>query len=240
MRDKVPPEVFTKPYTNPVGGTPENVRANLREALRLLQGGRLRDARPASSSTPRPASRSPSSSCSTIRASSASCCSTSPRWSGSASTSRCAPSTTRNTRTALRNWDFDIIIDVWGAVAVARQRAARLLGLAGRRSARLAQLRRHQESGGRRADRARHLRQGPRRAGRRHQGARPRAAVESLRRAAMDLRQACAPRAGTVSAGPRRMPKYGAVGVPDDLVVGRGAGRQDGIALVSRHRAATR
>jgi microcin C transport system substrate-binding protein len=37
VRDKVPPEVFTKPYANPVGGTPENVRANLREALRLLK-----------------------------------------------------------------------------------------------------------------------------------------------------------------------------------------------------------
>ena len=37
VRDKVPPEVFTTPYTNPVGGTPENVRDNLREALRLLQ-----------------------------------------------------------------------------------------------------------------------------------------------------------------------------------------------------------
>jgi microcin C transport system substrate-binding protein len=37
VRDKVPPEVFTKPYTNPVGGTPENVRANLREASRLLR-----------------------------------------------------------------------------------------------------------------------------------------------------------------------------------------------------------
>jgi microcin C transport system substrate-binding protein len=37
LKDKVPPEVFTKPYTNPVGGTPENVRANLREALRLFK-----------------------------------------------------------------------------------------------------------------------------------------------------------------------------------------------------------
>jgi microcin C transport system substrate-binding protein len=35
--DSIPPEVFTKPYANPVGGTPENVRANLREALRLLK-----------------------------------------------------------------------------------------------------------------------------------------------------------------------------------------------------------
>ena len=37
VRDKVPPEVFTTPYTNPVGGNPENVRANLREGMRLLK-----------------------------------------------------------------------------------------------------------------------------------------------------------------------------------------------------------
>ena len=37
VRDKVPPEVFTTPYTNPVGGNAENVRSNLREALRLLR-----------------------------------------------------------------------------------------------------------------------------------------------------------------------------------------------------------
>ncbi len=37
VRDKVPPEVFTTPYTNPVGGNPEAVRANLREATRLLK-----------------------------------------------------------------------------------------------------------------------------------------------------------------------------------------------------------
>jgi microcin C transport system substrate-binding protein len=37
VRDKVPPEVFTTPYANPVGGSPEAVRANLREAMRLLR-----------------------------------------------------------------------------------------------------------------------------------------------------------------------------------------------------------
>jgi microcin C transport system substrate-binding protein len=37
LRDKVPPEVFTTPYANPVAGTPENVRANLREGMRLLR-----------------------------------------------------------------------------------------------------------------------------------------------------------------------------------------------------------
>jgi microcin C transport system substrate-binding protein len=37
MKDKVPPSVFTTPYRNPVNGSPEAVRANLREAVRLLQ-----------------------------------------------------------------------------------------------------------------------------------------------------------------------------------------------------------
>lgn len=37
VRDKVPAEVFTKPYRNPVGGDPEAVRANLRESMRLLK-----------------------------------------------------------------------------------------------------------------------------------------------------------------------------------------------------------
>jgi microcin C transport system substrate-binding protein len=37
VRDKVPPEVFTTAYTNPVNGDPQRVRANLREALKLLK-----------------------------------------------------------------------------------------------------------------------------------------------------------------------------------------------------------
>ncbi len=37
VKDKVPPEVFTTAYTNPVGGNPENVRNNLREAAKLLK-----------------------------------------------------------------------------------------------------------------------------------------------------------------------------------------------------------
>jgi microcin C transport system substrate-binding protein len=45
LRDKVPPEVFTTPYQNPVNGNPENVRSNLREAARLLKeaGFEIRD-----------------------------------------------------------------------------------------------------------------------------------------------------------------------------------------------------
>src|SRR6516162_2814139 len=37
VRDKVPTEVFTKPYANPVGGNRDNVRINLREGMRLLK-----------------------------------------------------------------------------------------------------------------------------------------------------------------------------------------------------------
>jgi microcin C transport system substrate-binding protein len=37
LRDKIPAEVFTTAYSNPVNGNPENVRNNLREATRLLK-----------------------------------------------------------------------------------------------------------------------------------------------------------------------------------------------------------
>jgi microcin C transport system substrate-binding protein len=51
VKDKVPPEVFTTPYENPVAGDPTKLRANLRTALELfgeagykLDGNRLVDA----------------------------------------------------------------------------------------------------------------------------------------------------------------------------------------------------
>ena len=37
VKDEVPAELFTKPYTNPVNGNPQKVRNNLREALKLLR-----------------------------------------------------------------------------------------------------------------------------------------------------------------------------------------------------------
>jgi microcin C transport system substrate-binding protein len=37
VKDQVPPEVFTTPYTNPVNGDPQKVRTNLRESLKLLR-----------------------------------------------------------------------------------------------------------------------------------------------------------------------------------------------------------
>ena len=56
VRDKVPPEVFTTPYTNPTGGNPDQVRSNLREGVRLLKdaGWEIRDRRLVSVKTKEP------------------------------------------------------------------------------------------------------------------------------------------------------------------------------------------
>jgi len=45
LKDPVPPEVFSTPYGNPVNGNAESVRANFREALRLMKeaGFEIRD-----------------------------------------------------------------------------------------------------------------------------------------------------------------------------------------------------
>ena len=104
------------------------------------------------------------------------------------------------------------------AVAVARQRAARFLGLGGRRQGRQPQRHRHQEPGHRQADRQDHPRQGSRRAGGRDACARPRAAVEPLPRAAMAHRPSTAWRCGTCSAGPDKLPSRNTL-VPAGVVV---------------------
>ncbi len=56
VRGKVPPEVFTTAYSNPTGGSPEQVRANLREGIRLLKdaGWEVRDRRLVSVKTKEP------------------------------------------------------------------------------------------------------------------------------------------------------------------------------------------
>jgi microcin C transport system substrate-binding protein len=56
VRDEVPPEVFTTPYSNPVGGNPPAVRSNLREAVRLLKqaGYEVRNERLVNSKTGEP------------------------------------------------------------------------------------------------------------------------------------------------------------------------------------------
>jgi microcin C transport system substrate-binding protein len=47
VRSEVPPELFSTAYTNPVAGAPDKVRANLREAVRLMKeaGYEVRDHR---------------------------------------------------------------------------------------------------------------------------------------------------------------------------------------------------
>lgn len=37
IKDKVPPEIFTTPYANPVGGSPQTSRDNLRKAIALMK-----------------------------------------------------------------------------------------------------------------------------------------------------------------------------------------------------------
>jgi microcin C transport system substrate-binding protein len=56
VRDKVPAEVFTTVYRNPVGGNSENVRNNLREALRLMKeaGYEVKDRRLVNTKTSEP------------------------------------------------------------------------------------------------------------------------------------------------------------------------------------------
>jgi microcin C transport system substrate-binding protein len=56
VRDKVPAELFTAPYSNPKGGNPDAVRNNLREALRLLKdaGYEVRNQRLVDSKTGEP------------------------------------------------------------------------------------------------------------------------------------------------------------------------------------------
>ena len=188
VRDQVPPEVFTTPYSNPIAGDPQKVRDNLREAVRLFRaaGYEVRNERLVNSKTGEPF--------------------TVEFLADDPSFERVflfyKPSLDRlgvtvSVRTVddsqyenrLRSWDYDVITASWPESLSPGQRAARLLGLAGRGSARLAQSNRNQESGGRRHDRSGDLRQEPRRSCRRHQGARPGAVVESLRRPAMDLRQ---------------------------------------------------
>ena len=84
VKDKVPADLFTKPYSNPVGGSQQAVRNNLREALALFCATPATKSATPNWSTPRPASRSASSFWPTIRRPSVSCCSTSPRSNASA------------------------------------------------------------------------------------------------------------------------------------------------------------
>ena len=197
---EVPAEVFTTAYTNPVGGSPEAVRENLREALRLLKeaGYEVRDRKLVDSKTGAPFALELLERGS--RHSSGSCCSSSRRWNGSASRSACAPSIRRNTRIGC---EAGISIsssrrgrkslspgneqrEFWGSQAADMAGSRNIVGIKNPAIDKLIE--------------RRDFRQGPRRPDRGDQGARSRAAVESLRRAAVDLQQGRVRRAGIASA----------------------------------------
>ena len=139
----------------------------------------------------------------------------------------CASSTTRSTRTGCGSGTTTSITAVWGqslspgneqrgfwsSQAADQPGSRNLVGIKNPAVDALIE----------RAD----LRQEPRRARRRDQGARSRAAVERLRRAAMDLRQD--PQRALGSLRPSRpAAEIRRLGIPDRLVVGRGEGGQGG------------
>ena len=204
VRDKVPAEVFTKPYTNPVGRQPRErsapicarrrgccARPATRSATTKLVNTKTGEPFTVEVLIDQPGLGAPRAALQAVAGAA--------RHPDDAAHRRRRAVREPAAAVGLRHDRRDL-----GPVAVARQRAARLLELEGRRPAGLAQSRRHQESGGRYADRAADLRHQSRRPRRRHQGARSRAAVESLRRAAMDLRQDPQRALGSLSAVPTR------------------------------------
>ena len=75
VRSEIPPEVFTTPYANPVGGSPQAVRTNLREATRLLDAAGYTVRNLQARQQEHLASRSASSSCYPMRPTNGSSCS---------------------------------------------------------------------------------------------------------------------------------------------------------------------
>ena len=212
VRAEVPPEVFTTAYTNPVGGSPEAVRDNLREALRLFKeaGYEVRDRKLIDVKTGAQFSlellnSDPSFERITLF------------YKPSLERLGIAVSV-RTVDPPVREQDCASGISTSSPTpGASRSRRATSSASSGSQDGRhrgFAQYYRHQESGGRQADRAGDLRQGSRRSRRGNQGAGPRAAVESLRRAAVDLYEGRAPRAGIVSAGRRNCPNTASPAFP--------------------------
>lgn len=113
VRDKVPPEVFTKPYTNPTGGNPRSMRENLREATRLLReaGYEVRDRRLVNAKTGEPFTievllREPSFERVALFMRPAL------ERLGIAMSVRTVDDSQYENR--LRNWDFDMTVESWG------------------------------------------------------------------------------------------------------------------------------
>ncbi len=187
VRGKVPAEVFTTVYSNPVNGNAENVRNNRREVVAPVQGGGLRDQGPEAGRPERQAGLGGISDPAGSQQRAVGPVLQAPTRAARhqrlrARRRQCAvPEPAAQLR--LRHHHRRV-----GPVALARQRAARVLGIARRRPAGLRKQHRHQEPGRRRAHPEGDLRQGSRHAGGGDQGARPRPALESLCGAAVHLR----------------------------------------------------
>ena len=225
VRGKVPGEVFTTVYANPVNGNADAVRNNRRESLRLLKeaGFDIKDQKlvnagrqaglgriPQSGSEQRAAILfyKPSLERLGVNVSVRTVDTRSTRTGCAAATST---SSSRPGPQSLSpgNEQLDYL-------GLARRRPARLRNSAGIKNPAIDAL---IERGD--------LRQGSRRAGGRHQGARPRAAVEPLRRAAIDLWLSRATARWDRFSQPEPLPKYGISGFPTIWWWDAAKGRQD-------------
>ncbi len=230
LRDRIPAEVFKSAYSNPAGGNEAQARDNMRDSLRLFKaaGYVVRDQQLVNAATGEPYSvefigdnrlfervflfYKP--------------------WLERLGIER---DDSHHGRAAVREpvarLGFRYRHLRVGRDAVARQRTARLLGFAGGGSARLGKRDRNQEQRRGHSGRQSHCRQQPCRSSRRREGSRSRAAVELLRRAAMELQQIA-----HGSMGPFQPPAALAgirhVGVPESVVVGPRQGGEDWAAGV--------
>ena len=157
----------------------------LQRGRRAVRRGRLEDQRRQDGQRRRPASSSRSRFSATTRPTRSSPPPSSTICASSASTPRCASSTPANTSTASTISTSTCITAVLAQSHSPGNEQRDFWSHQGRRHAGLAQPVGHQGPGRRRAGRAGHLRDRPRRSGRRDPCARPRAAVELLRRAAI-------------------------------------------------------
>jgi microcin C transport system substrate-binding protein len=113
VRAEVPAEVFTTPYSNPVGGSPEAVRRNLREGMKLLKeagyevrGGKQVDSKSGAPFEIELLSEDPS-----FERVLLSYKPSLERMGLTVSTRTIDPTQYEN---RLRNWDFDVVVASWG------------------------------------------------------------------------------------------------------------------------------
>ena len=161
VRAEVPAEVFTKPYTNPVGGSPEAVRENLREALRLLKeaGYEVRERKLVDSKTGAQFALELLGADPTFERVMLFFKPSLERLGIAVSVRTIDPTQYEN---RLRSWDFDVVVSSWAESLSPGNEQREYLGFASGGHGGFAQCHRHQEPGDRQIDRAVDLRQGSR------------------------------------------------------------------------------